>query len=98
MWLYVPMSSASAQGEAGLTLALRLAVPNARTVCYVEREAFAVANLVAAIKEGFMDDAPIWSDLGTFDGAAWRGSVDWVIGGIPCQPHSFSGQRRRHRR
>ena len=80
-------------GAGGLDLGVRLARPDARTVCYVEREAFAVANLVAAIQEGLMDEAPVWSDLATFDGGPWRGRVDWLIGGIPCQPHSTAGQR-----
>ena len=40
-----------------------------------------------------MDEAPVWSDLATFDGGPWRGRVDWLIGGIPCQPHSTAGQR-----
>ena len=81
-------------GAGGLDLGIRLACPAARTVCYVEREAFAVANLVAAIQAGLMDDAPLWSDLVTFDGRPWRGVVDWLIGGIPCQPHSSAGQKR----
>ena len=81
-------------GAGGLDLGVRLARPDARTVCYVEREAFAVANLVAAIQGGLMDEAPVWSDLATFDGVPWRGRVDWLIGGIPCQPHSTAGQRQ----
>ena len=81
-------------GAGGLDLGVRLACPDTCTVCYVEREAFAVANLVAAIQEGLMDDAPVWSDLATFDGDPWRGTVDWLIGGIPCQPHSVAGQRQ----
>ncbi len=81
-------------GGGGLDLGFRLAVPAARTVCYVEREAFAVALLEAAMEHGFMDEAPVWSDLRTFDGTAWRGVVDWLIGGIPCQPHSGAGLRR----
>ena len=81
-------------GGGGLDLGVRLACPGARTVCHVEREAFAVANLVAAIQASLMDEAPIWSDLQTFDGEPWRGTVDWLIGGIPCQPRSTAGQRR----
>ncbi|WP_233343843.1 DNA cytosine methyltransferase [Burkholderia cepacia] len=64
-----------------------------RTVCYVEREASAAAQLVALMEEGALDQAPIWSDLLTFDGAAWRGSVDCVVAGFPCQDISVAGRR-----
>lgn len=39
-----------------------------------------------------MADAPVWSDARTFRGRPWRGLVDGLIGGIPCQPHSKSGK------
>lgn len=80
-------------GGGGLDLGLRMAVPNARTVCYVEIEAFAAACLEAKMSEGWLDEAPIWSDLSTFDGKSWRGAVDCVMGGYPCQPFSVAGQR-----
>ena len=79
-------------GGGGLDLGIRLAVPASRAVCYVEREAYAVSVLAAAIQKGLMDNAPIWDDLRTFDGGPWRGVVDWVAGGIPCQPHSVAGR------
>ena len=64
-----------------------------RAAAYVEREAYAAAQLVALMEAGCMDQAPVWSDLLTFDARAWRGAVDCVIAGFPCQPHSVAGKR-----
>ncbi len=81
-------------GYAGLDLGIRLAEPGARTVCMVEREAFAVANLVAKIEAGCLDDCPIWDNLETFDGQPWHGKVDCITAGIPCQPWSVAGKQQ----
>ena len=81
-------------GGGGLDLGLRLAVPSARTVCYVENEATAIEVLVARMEEGFLDEAPVWTDLRTFDGKPWRGAVDVLLGGYPCQPWSIAGLQR----
>ncbi|MFJ6322286.1 MULTISPECIES: DNA cytosine methyltransferase [unclassified Rhizobium] len=81
-------------GGAGLDLGVELAIQSARTVCMVEREAFAVATLVSAMEKGLLHPAPIWSDARTFNGRAWRGAVDGLIGGIPCQPHSLAGRKQ----
>ncbi|MGH6627616.1 MAG: DNA cytosine methyltransferase [Burkholderiaceae bacterium] len=69
-----------------------LGVPH-RTICYVEREAHAASVLVARMEEGSLDAAPVWSDLLSFDGAAWRGSVDCIAAGFPCQDLSLAGRR-----
>ena len=81
-------------GVGGLDLGVRLAVPSARTVCYVEREAFAVAVLVARMQDKCLDEAPVWTDVKTFDGRPWDGKVDCIIGGYPCQPFSIAGSMR----
>jgi len=81
-------------GVAGLDAGVRLAVKNARTICYVENDAYACGALDALMEAKAVDDAPIWTDLRTFDGRPWRGAVDCVMGGFPCQPFSVAGKRR----
>ena len=90
---YSPRILSICSGGGGLDAGLKLAVPGARTVCYVEREVTEAGVLAKGIESGWLDDAPIWSDLLTFDGAAWRGRVEGIVGGFPCQPHSYAGKR-----
>lgn len=75
--------------DAGLTIATG-AVP----VCFCEREAFAASVLVARMADKAMGAAPVWDDLTTFDGEPWRGVVDCITAGFPCQPWSVAGAGR----
>ena len=80
-------------GVGGLELGIKLAMPNSRTIAYVEGEAYAAAVLVERMEENALDCAPVWSDLRTFDGKPWRGKVDCIVGGYPCQPFSAAGKK-----
>ncbi len=63
-----------------------------RTVCAVEWEPYAASVLVARQNDGLLPPFPIWDDVQTFDGRPWRGSVDVVSGGFPCQDISVAGK------
>lgn len=81
-------------GYGGFSLALKLLGDSFRTICYVERDAFCQALLVARMEEKALDPAPLWDDVTTFDGRRWRGKVDIVTAGFPCQPVSNAGKRK----
>lgn len=80
-------------GYGGIDLGLKRAIPNLRTIAVSEIEAFACANLVAKMEAGCLDAAPIWTDVKTFPWEEFRGKVDILSGGYPCQPFSAAGKR-----
>lgn len=62
-----------------------------RTVCAVEREPYAASVLAQRQNDGILPAFPIWDDVCTFDGKPWRGIVNVVSGGFPCQDISLAG-------
>jgi len=67
------------------------------TIGYVEFEPYCQQVLRQRIKDGFLDQAPIFGDVREFiqSGAAaeYRGFADVVSGGFPCTPFSVAGKQ-----
>lgn len=61
-------------------------------VCAVEIEPYCRKTLLQRQRDGILPKFPIWDDVRTFDGKPWRGKVDIICGGFPCQDISCAGK------
>lgn len=100
-WCMNELASKSSNGEGLRELALFAGAGGGilgglllgwRTVCAVEIEPYAAGVLAARQNDGILAPFPIWDDIRTFDGKPWRGIVDVVSGGFPCQDISAAGR------
>jgi DNA (cytosine-5)-methyltransferase 1 len=69
-----------------------------RPIGYVEWDDYCQRVLAQRIRDGFLPEAPIFSDVRAFarDGfaASYQGMVDVLTAGFPCQPFSVAGKQR----
>lgn len=65
-----------------------------RTICAVETNKYCQAVLLQRQADKILPYFPIWDDVRTFDGRKWRGIVDIITAGFPCQPFSLAGKRQ----
>ena len=61
-------------------------------VCAVEINLYCQQVLAARQKDGNLPWFPIFDDVQTFDGYPWRGLIDIIAGGFPCQDISAAGR------
>lgn len=64
------------------------------TIAYAEWEGPAATQLLTLMEAGALDEAPVWcGDMRNLDAGQFRGVVDLVIAGFPCQDLSIAGRR-----
>ena len=79
-------------GIGGFSLGLKWA-GGFKTVAYCEIDPYCQEVLQARMRDGSLDTAPICTDITKLDGRPWRGRVDLICGGFPCQDISNQGLR-----
>lgn len=75
--------------------AVRLVFPGSRCAALCEWEAYAASTLLARMADASLEQAPVWcGDLRDFNATGFRGLVDILTAGLPCQPYSCAGKKQ----
>ena len=75
-------------GIGGISIALRDYI---HTVAYCEINPYCQGVLLSRMSDGLLDTSPIWDDISTLQGGQFKGLVDIIFGGFPCQDISVAG-------
>ncbi len=76
-------------GIGGISLALRDWV---RPVAYCEIDTYCQGVLLSRMADESLCNAHIWDDIKTLDGTKFKGKIDIIYGGFPCQNISITGR------
>ena len=82
-------------GIEGFSLGLALAGIPTNTILYVEQDKNAIDIIRARIKDGYIQDAPIFTDVRDLSGLCLSSCVDLVHCGSPCPPFSTNNNGAR---
>ncbi len=75
-------------GIGGISLALRDWI---KPLAYCEIDTYCQKVLLSRMADEFLRNSPIWNDIKTLDGNIFKGAVDIIYGGFPCQGISVAG-------
>jgi DNA (cytosine-5)-methyltransferase 1 len=79
-------------GIGGFSLGLKRA-GGFETIAYCEINPYCQSVLQARMQDGTLDYGPICTDVQRLDGTPFKGFVDLICGGFPCQDISHAGRR-----
>lgn len=76
-------------GIGGFSYGLSLASRSFKTIAFCEKDEFCQKVL-----KKHWPDVPIFNDIKGLNGKQFRGTVELICGGFPCQPFSVAGRKR----